>query len=70
MNRPVIDLTFTRRGLRAAAGGFGSLRITTLVNLVTMAEIAPTAARSGARMAPTAATVTGISTKVLPCSWI
>src|ERR1039457_4743650 len=50
------------------SGGFGSLRTTTMVNLETSAEIAPIAARSGARMAPTAAIVTGISTNVLPCS--
>src|ERR1035438_5664467 len=37
------------------SGGFGSLRTTTMVNLETSAEIAPIAARSGARMAPTAA---------------
>src|ERR1017187_3589273 len=49
-------------------GGFGSLRTTTMVNLATSAEMAPMAARSGARTAPTAAGGTGILTNVLPCS--
>ena len=39
-----------------------------MVNFATNAEIAPSAAKTGAKTAPTAATVTGISTNVLPCS--
>jgi len=39
-----------------------------MVNFATSAEIAPTAAKTGATIMPIAAKVTGISMNVLPCS--
>ena len=51
-----------------ALGGFGSARTTTTLNFATSAEIAPTAARTGASTVPITATVTGISMNVFPCS--
>jgi hypothetical protein len=43
----------------------GLARSTTIVTFATRADIAPTAAMTGARITPTAATLTGISTNVI-----